>query len=57
MQAFCQKIFNCRYKYTLKRKFVTQSEQKRQKKNGVPPYSYLVNLKSNTMKNTMQSYT
>ena len=26
------------------------------KKNGVPPYSYLVNLKSNTMKNTMQSY-
>ena len=32
MQAFCQKIFNCRYKYTLKRKFVTQSEQKRQKK-------------------------
>ena len=56
MQAFCQKIFNCRYKYTLKRKIVTQSEQKRQK-NGVPPYSYLVNLKSNTMKNTMQSYT
>jgi len=30
---------------------------KKGKKNGVPPYSYLVNLKSNTMKNTMQSYT
>ena len=26
------------------------------KKNGVPLYSNLVNLKSNTMKNTVQSY-
>ena len=33
------------------------SHYKKGKKNGVPPYSYLVNLKSNTMKNTMQSYT
>ena len=27
------------------------------KKNGVPPYTNLVNLKSNTMKNTLQKYT
>ena len=26
------------------------------KKNGVPPYTNLVNLKSNTMKNTLQRY-
>ena len=28
----------------------------RAKKNGVPPYTNLVNLKSNTMKNTLQRY-
>ena len=46
------------YCYNLKAKVVKLSEtpKKRAKKNGVPPYTNLVNLKSNTMKNTLQRY-
>ncbi len=35
---------------------VTDEKLEKRIKKGVPPYSNLVNLKSNTMKNTTQNY-